>query len=277
MNFLPDKLYLNIIYKSKIGKKLNLAKPRSFNEKIQWLKLNDRRDFYINYVDKYEVRKKVAEIIGDEYLIPLIGVYDSPEKINFKDLPNSFVLKCTHDSGSVVICKDKSKFNEKEAIDKLSKLLNRNYFYNGREWPYKNIKPRIICEKYMVDDTISELRDYKFMCFNGEVKCLFVALNRNKDTGLNIDFYDLNWERIPVERHYPCSNEIIPKPKNFTDMIRFAEKLSKGIPFLRVDFYEVNEKLYFGELTFYPGSGFEEFTPDSYDYLFGEWLELPQQ
>lgn len=273
-NWMPDKSYLKLMYYLKLGKRLNLNNPLSFNQKIQWLKLNDKNPMYTNLVDKYEVRKYISNTIGEEYLIPFIGVWNNFEEIDFSNLPNQFVLKCTHDSGGLIICKDKNSFDINEARKKIKKCLKRNYYFSSREWPYKNVQPRIICEKYMMDESGAELKDYKFMCFNGKVKCSFVCLNRNSLSGLNVDFYDMNWKPMNFQRHYPNSGEIIPKPSNYNKMIEFSEKLSKDIPFVRVDFYEVYGKLYFGELTFYPGAGFEEFTPESYDYLLGEWLQL---
>ncbi|RBP42239.1 ATP-grasp fold amidoligase family protein [Garciella nitratireducens] len=272
---IPDSLYLKIKYRLIIGKKLNLKKAQTFNEKLQWLKLYDRNPLYTKLVDKYEVRKHIAETIGEEHLIPLLGIYDSFEEINFDDLPNQFVLKPNHTSGDIYICKDKSKINYVELKKKVDSWLKRNYYWIHREWPYKNIKPRIICEKYMVDESGMELKDYKFMCFNGEVKCLFVCLNRNSQEGLNVDFYDMGWNPMPFERHYKRSGKLISKPKTFDKMVHFSKILSRNIPFVRVDFYEVNGHLYFGELTFYPGSGFEEFTPEKYDYILGSWLKLP--
>ena len=204
-------------------------------------------------------------------------MYDRYEEIDFNSLPDQFILKPNHTSGDIFICKDKSKIDHAKLKKEVNRWLKRRYYWVHREWPYKNVKPKIICEKYMVDESGVELKDYKFMCYNGIVKCLFVCLNRHLPTGLNVDFYDMNWERMPFERHYPSSGTFIIKPKNFDKMVRFAEKLSKNIPFVRVDFYETHGELYFGELTFYPGSGFEEFTPEAYDYLLGSWLELPSE
>lgn len=274
---IPSKIWLKLEYYISINKELNLKNPRAFNEKLQWLKLYDRNPEYVNLVDKYEVRKYIAKTIGKEYLIPMLGVYDRYEDINFDELPDQFVLKPNHTSGDVFICKDKSKIDYVELNKEVNEWLKREYYWIHREWPYKNIEPKIICEKYMVDESGLELKDYKFMCFNGEVKCSFVCLNRNSRNGLNIDFYDMDWKPMPFERHYHNSGTIIPKPKNFNKMVEFAEKLSKDIPFVRVDFYETNGQLYFGELTFYPGSGFEEFTPESFDYLLGGWIKLPSK
>jgi hypothetical protein len=271
---LSDKFALKLRYRVRFHRKLNLQNPISFNEKLQWLKLYDHNTLYTQLVDKYNVRRYVTDIIGEKYLIPLLGVYDNFEDIDFSILPNQFVLKCTHDSGGIVICTDKSKLDIKSTKKKINNCLKRNFYYIGREWPYKNVKPRIICEKYMKDESCTELKDYKFMCFNGQIKCSFVCLNRNSQTGLNVDFYDIDWNPMPFERHYPNSKTTIPKPQNYNKMIELARELSKDIPFVRVDFYEINRQVYFGELTFYPGSGFEEFTPDSYDYLLGSLIKL---
>jgi hypothetical protein len=274
---LPDAAYLKLMYRRQVGRKLSLQDPRSFNEKLQWLKLYDRNPAYIEWVDKYAVRQYIADRIGKEYLIPLIGVWDSPEEIDFDALPGRFVLKCTHDSGGVVICEDKKTFDAKGAREKLRRYMRKNYFWIGREWPYKNIRPRIICEQYMSGEAGGELKDYKFLSFNGEVKCLFVCLNRDSKEGLNVDFYDLDWNAMPFERHYKRSGQALLKPRNFDKMIALAQTLSKNIPFIRVDFYEADGKIYFGELTLYPGNGFEEFTPESYDDLLGSWIHLPLQ
>ena len=274
---LPDDLYLKIKYRLTMGRKLDLNNPETFNQKLQWLKLYDRKPEYTQMVDKYEVRKYIKEIIGEEYLIPLLGVYDSFEEIDFDNLPDEFVLKPNHTSGDVFICRDKSKIDYKKLRNEVNKWLKREYFWLHREWPYKNVKPRILCEKYLVDESGKELIDYKFMCFNSEVKCIFVCSNRNSPLGLNIDIYNVDWNLMPFGiPNSPRTGVKIPKPRNFNKMIEFAEKLAKDIPFIRVDFYEVDGHLYFGELTFYPGAGFEEFTPEKYDYVLGSWIELPK-
>lgn len=273
--YVPDKIYLKIQYKNFIGIRLDLKNPKTFNEKLQWLKLYYHKPEFTMMVDKYEVRNYIKEKVGEEYLIPLLGVYDRYDDIDFDKLPNQFVLKPNHTSGNVFICKDKSKVDYKKLKIEVDSWMKREYYWVHREWPYKNVKPKIICDKYMVDESGSELKDYKFMCFNGVVKCSFVCLNRNSKSGLNVDFYDMDWNPMSFERHYPNSGTIIPKPKNFDKMVEFAEKLSIDIPFVRVDFYESNGWLYFGELTFYPGSGFEGFNPESYDYLLGSWIKLP--
>lgn len=276
LRFIPDGLFLKIKFRLIMDKKLDLKNPKTFNEKMQWLKLYDRKPEYTQMVDKYEVRKYIGEVIGKEYLIPLLGVYDNFEAIEFDKLPNKFVLKPNHTSGNVFICKDKSKIDYKKLKKEVNRWLKREYYWLHREWPYKNIKPRIICEKYMVDESGTELKDYKFMCFNGQVKCIFVCTNRTSPTGLNIDIYDVAWNLMPFGRpNQPGTGVKIPKPKNFDKMIKYAEKLAENIPFIRVDFYETDGQLFFGELTFYPGAGFEEFSPEFYDSILGGWITLP--
>lgn len=276
---LDDRKYLQLKYKLLMKKKLDLDNPKSFNEKLQWLKLYDRNPLYMKMVDKYEVKNYVSKIIGEEYIIPTLGIYEKFEDINFNELPNKFVIKCTHDSGGIVICKNKKDLDIKFAKKKINKSIKRNYYYLGREWPYKNVKPRIIIEKYMNDDDLnSQLNDYKFMCFNGRVECSFVCSERdNKELGLSVTFFDLNWKKLPFRRHYRNTSTKIEKPQNYNKMIELSEKLSKDIPFVRVDWYEIKGRLYFGELTFFPGGGFEEFTPDEWDYKLGEKLKLPKK
>lgn len=273
-HLMNDRKYLERQYKIYMEYPLNLDNPQKYNEKIQWLKLNDRNPKYTIMVDKYEVKKYIADMIGEKYIIPTIGVWDSFKKIDFDSLPGQFVLKCTHDSGSVVICKNKEEFNYKYAKKKLNKGLRNNLFWWGREWPYKNVPRKIIAEQFLEDET-GDLADYKFMCFDGEVKCSFVCSDRFSDNGLHVTFFDRDWNVMPFERHYPSVKEGLPKPQNYEKMIKLAEILSKDIPFVRVDFYEVNGQIYFGELTFYPGSGMEEFTPEEWDYTLGSWINLP--
>lgn len=271
---IPDELYLKIQYRLHTGKPLNLKSPKTFNEKLQWLKIYNRKPEYTKLVDKYEVRKYIAETIGEKYLIPLIGVYDDVDKIDWDSLPNQFVLKCTHGSGYNIICKDKSKLNIKQVKRKLKLWMNTNYYWRGREWPYKNVKPRIICEKYMVDESGTELKDYKIFCFNGEPKIIQVDFNRFIDHKRNL--YDLRWNYIPLSIKYPTDpNKNIEKPQRLEEMLKIAKILSKDYPHVRVDLYSIYDKIYFGEMTFYHESGFGKFWPPSYDYLFGSWLQLP--
>lgn len=273
LNFLPDKIYLKWMFSAIVKEKLDLKNPKTFNQKLQWLKLYNRKDEYTKMVDKYMVREYIKEKIGEDYLIPLLGVYNHFDEIPFNELPNAFVMKCTHDSGGVVICEDKSHFDFEKAKKKINTCLKRNYYYRGREWPYKNIEPKIIIEKYMGND----LKDYKFMCFHGEAKCSFVCSNRNTKEGLHVTFFDLDFHKMPFERHYPSSIEEIQKPIHYQKMLELSTILSKNIPFVRVDFYEIDGKIYFGELTFFPGNGTEEFTPRKYDELLGEWIILPNE
>jgi len=276
LKFLSDKIYLKLMYRCVFNKKLNLKNPQTFNEKLQWLKLYDRKDIYTKMVDKYEVKEYVANLIGEEYIIPTLGVYDQFDEIPFDELPDKFVIKCTHDSGGVVICKDKNTFDKEEAKEKIVPRLNRNYYKRGREWPYKNVKPRIIIEEYLDDGINEDLNDYKLMCFNGKVQCSFVCTERRSEEGLKVTFFDLNWKKMPFERRYPSSTKQIEKPSNYEEMIKLAEILSKDIPFVRVDFYNINGNIYFGEMTFFPGSGTEEFTPVEYDAKLGSLIKLPE-
>ncbi len=269
---LLDKYYIILLFKERMKCKLNLNNPQTFNEKLQWLKLYDRKDIYTTMVDKYEAKNYVADIIGENYIIPTLGIYDKFEEINFEKLPNQFVIKCTHDSGGLVIVKDKSKLDVNAARKKINKSLKKNYYYAGREWPYKNVKPRIIIEKYMEDKNDTSMHDYKFFCFNGEAKYCLVCTDR--DTDLKETFFDINWNLAPFKRPNHDIDKTIKKPKNLDLMIELANKLSKGIPFIRVDFYEINGKVYFGELTFYPASGFAKFEPEEWDKKLGDLIDL---
>lgn len=273
IKILSDINYLKLRYKITFHKKLNLDNPQTFNEKLQWLKLNDRKEIYTTMVDKYEAKKYVANIIGNEYIIPTIGIYNSFDEIDFSELPNQFVMKCTHDSGGLVICKDKNNLDINKARKKINKSLKNNYYYGGREWPYKKVKPRIIIEKYMGDN----LNDYKIFCFDGVPKYILVCSNRNGNFK-NTDFYDVNWNLMPFTREKHQNNPIgISKPENLNEMLLIAEKLSKDIPFVRVDLYDIKNKIYFGEMTFYPSAGFEGFSPVEWDKKLGDMIKLPRK
>ncbi len=277
-NRLPDDVYLKRFFHAKMGKELDLKNPRTFNEKIQWLKLYDRNPTYIDYVDKYKAKSVVAKLIGEEHIIPTIGCWSDARDIDFTSLPKSFVLKCTHDSGGVVLCRDKSKLDIKATVEKLNKSRKKNFYYYGREWVYKNIKPLIIAEPFLQDPVSDkDITDYKFMCFDGCVKCIFTCTDRRSDSGMKVTFFDKEWTRLPFTRHYPQSVKKIEKPVNLDLMIKLSEKLSANIPFVRVDFYEVDNEVFFGELTFYPGNGMEEFEPEEWDYKLGEWIKLPEK
>ena len=276
-NILSDDVYLRLTYFIRFGKKLNLNDPITFNEKMQWLKLYNHNKDYVKMVDKITVKKYVSKIINKDIVVPTFGIYDSFEEIDFNRLPQQFVLKCNHDSGSVVICKDKATFNKDKARKILMRGLKTNSFMWGREWPYKNVKRKILAEELLVDKSGKDVKDYKIMCFNGKVRCSFVCSERFSNEGLKVTFFDQNWNVMPFERHYPKSSLPIEKPNNYKQMVEIAEILSKGIPFVRVDFYEVNNKIYFGEMTFFPGSGWEEFNPVKWDRILGNWITLPSK
>ena len=271
-----DELFLKTKYRLIFARRLDLEHPTTYSAKLQWLKLNDRRSEYTRMVDKIEVKKYVASVIGDEYIIPTLKMYDSVNQVNFDELPKQFVIKCTHDSGSVIVCKDKDKLDKKKALEKLNKGLKQNFYYQTREYPYRSVKPRLIAEQYMEDESGYELKDYKIFCFNGQPKMSFVASDRQKEgEDTKFDFYDLEWNHIPVTNGHPCSKNGIPKPKNYEKMLEIAAKLSEGIPHVRVDLYNINGKIYFGELTFFHWSGFMPYEPDEWDYKFGSYLQLP--
>lgn len=267
--------YLKRMFKHMVKEELDFDNPVSFNQKIQWLKLYNRNPEYTKLVDKYEFKLYVEEKLGNGYTFPTLGVWDSFDDIDFDKLPKQFVLKCTHDSGGLVICQNKEKLDIDAARKKIQHCLKRNYFTNSREWLYKNVKPRIIAEPLMVDSTGEELRDYKFMCFGGTVRCIFTCTDRYSPGGLKVTFFDTNWQRMPFERHYHADPKEVLKPNSYDEMLRISEELSKGIPFVRVDFYEINGQPYLGEMTFFPGGGMEEFTPREWDEKLGEWIELP--
>lgn len=272
--FLSDKVYLSIKYKHVFGKKMDWDNPQSFNEKLQWLKVYNRDPQYTKLVDKYEVKKYITKVIDRKYVIPTLGVWNTFEEIDFDALPNQFVLKCTHDSGGLVVCKDKANLDKDAAKKKINQSLQNNYYYSGREWPYKNVKPRIIAEQYMADD----LRDYKLFCFNGVPRMTLVCSERFTKDGLKEDFYDEAWNHLDVQRP-EHGNAILPieRPKQYELMKELAAELSEKMPFTRIDFYEINEKVYFGEITFYPASGFVGFKPEEWDLKLGNWIKLPNR
>lgn len=276
---LSDKLYLAWRYYRAFGTLPDFKNPKTFNEKLQWLKLYDRNSIYSTMVDKFEAKEYVAKLIGDQYIIPTIGAWDSFEDIDFDELPDRFVLKCTHDSGCIAICRNKMEFDKKSAREKLERGLKNNYFWRGREWPYKNLKPRIIAEQYMEDEkNKGELSDYKVHNFNGEPKIILVCGNRFSNSGLTEDFYSDTWEHLDMKRpKHPNAEVVMEKPEKISQILEFSRILSKGIPFIRTDFYIVNNKIYFGELTFFPASGFERFEPEECDQILGSWLTLPSE
>lgn len=276
-NWVPDKLFLKLQYRAQMGKPLNLENPKTFNEKLQWLKLYDRKPEYTMMVDKYAVKEYVAGIIGEEYIIPTLGVWDAFDEIDFDSLPNQFVLKCTHDSGGLVICRNKSKLDIQAAKRKINKALKRNYYYCGREWPYKNVKHRIIAEAYMEDSEQTDgLRDYKFYCFNGTPKFLYISQGLENHNTAKISFLNLDWTKALFCRSDYDQFDVLPhKPQNYNEMLIIAKQLSEDIPFVRVDMYEIQKKIFFSELTFSPCDGMMPFEPKEWDGKIGDLLTLP--
>lgn len=275
VDFISSETYLKLKFYIITGRELNLARPSSFNEKLQWLKLNDHHPEYTLLVDKYMVKEYVSKRIGTQYLIPTIGVWDNADSINFDTLPNKFVLKCTGDSGSVIICKDKKKLDYDCARLSLTKSLGQNFYKFSKEYPYRDVKPRIIAEEYKVDERYGELMDYKFFCFNGQIA--IVQLDYDRFAGHKRNLYDPDWNLLPVELEYPSDrNRIFEKPINYEKMKEIASTLSKGIAHVRIDLYNINGAIYFGEMTFFHGSGFEHFKPLEWDYKLGDLLLLPE-
>lgn len=272
---IPDKKYLSALYKLRTGKKLNLKNPKSFNEKLQWLKLYDRDPQYTNMVDKYAVKEIVSDKIGNEYVIPTLGVWNRFEEIDFDALPDRFVLKCTHDSGGLVICRNKSDLDVSAIKEKIEKSLGRNYFWHGREWPYKDVKPRIIAEEYMEQHGSECLPVYKIMTFGGRAE-IIQTIQNDKTKDESIDYFDRDWNLLELRQNYPNSKKPLPRPENLSKMIELAELFAEGFKFLRVDFYEINGRVYFSEFTFYSDSGTAIFTPEKWDYILGDKIKLPQ-
>lgn len=276
VGLIPDKMWLSYRFQRKLGYPMDWKDPKTFNQKLQWLKVYDRKPIYSTMVDKYEAKKYVADLIGEEYIIPTLGVWDSFDEIDFDKLPQQFVLKCTHDSGGLIVVKDKAKLDKEAARKQFQVALKRNPYPVTREWPYKNVKPRIIAETYMEDSTTHDLRDYKIFAFDGVARALFVATERDSETEeTKFDFFDMEYNHLPFTNGHPNAKVYPAKPKTFDTMKALAEKLSVGVPQLRVDFYEVNGKVYFGELTFFHWSGMVPFEPAEWDERFGSWIELP--
>lgn len=280
LDWMNDEMYLKLAYKAFTGRRLNLYSPKLFTEKLQWLKIYDRNEKYIDLVDKIKVKEYVSSKIGSTYVIPTIGVWDCANDIDIQKLPKQFVLKCNHDSGSVIICKNKSKFDIDDAKKRLTHNIRKNSYSWGREWPYKFVKRYIIAEEYLEtkDSNSADLIDYKFYCFNG--KPIYCQVITNRSTSEGIDFYDMNWVHQPFVGLTPNvknSGIDILKPYNFEKMKDFSEILSEGMVFCRVDYYEVDKKMYFGEITLYPTAGFGVFTPEEWDYKLGQILSLPDK
>ena len=272
---IPDRIYLQIVYFRHFKKFIDFDNPKTFNEKIQWLKLNYRNEEYTKLVDKYRVKQYITKLIGEEYVIPTLGVWNNVDDIDFKSLPEKFVLKCNNDSGGIVICKNKKDFDEAKAKSFLKERLKNNGYWYGREWPYKNVKPCIIAEKYMEDSISKDIKDYKFFCFNGSMEFFDRDIDRFIEHRAN--YYDRNGNFLPFGKTYcpPDYTKKIEMPKNLDKMIELAETISHNTVLSRIDFYEIDGQVYFGEITFYPGSGFSPFTDEKWDYKLGDMIDLP--
>lgn len=274
-----DKASIKIQYRVKMGRRVNLKNPQRFSEKLQWLKLYDRKPEYTTMVDKIAVKDYVASIIGDQYIIPTLGIWHHFDEIDFDSLPDKFVLKTNHGGGgsSVIVCKNKAKLNRDRAKSILEKSLKSNLYNKNREWPYKNVKPMILAEQLLEDNGEHGLMDYKVFCCNGEPR--MVKVNYDKATDYHVCWYDLDWNKIEGTTIYdPVDKNVdIEKPKELDSLLELARKLSKDVSYLRVDFYCTNGNLKFGELTFFPGGGFERFNPESFDEEIGSWIKLPAE
>lgn len=272
-----DKLFINLFYYTAFAKLPDLKNPQTFNEKLQWLKLYNRKPEYIKMVDKCDAKKYVASIIGEDHIIPTLGVYNNVDEIDFDTLPKQFVLKCTHDSGGLVICKDKDELDIESAKEKLHRNFSENIFWRTREWPYKNIKPRVIAEKYLIDESGIELKDYKFFCFNGI--CKFFKIDFNRYVEHHANYYDRDLKLLPFGENAcpPIFNKSLFIPDNINEMIRLAEVVANENPFVRVDFYNVNGRIYFGEITFFPDSGVGVLNPIEWDAKIGSYINLPSE
>lgn len=274
---MPDEAYLTRYFRAVFGRDPDLQNPKTFSEKLQWLKLNDRRPEYTMMADKYLVRDYIARQLGPEYLIPLLGVWERPEDIDFDALPDRFVLKCNHNSGlGMCICKDKSSADIPAIRSELKKGLAQDYYLTGREWPYKNIPRRIIAEQYMEDSLGSgDLSDYKLHFFSGQCRAILVGQNRFSSRGVDLDFYTPDWEHLSVSRAGGHNADTLcPRPEQLDELLALGKVLARDYPFVRVDFYIINHRPYFGEITFYPASGFTPFRPDEWDTIFGDWVHL---
>lgn len=275
LRFLEDKTYCSLIYRLRTGKKMDWDTPKTYNQKLQWIKLYDHRPEYTVMVDKCAAKQWVAKRIGEQYIIPTLGVWQHFDEIDFDTLPDQFVLKCTHDSGGLVIVKDKKTLDKKAAKRKLEKCLRKNYYYFNREWAYKGVPPRIIAEKYMVDETGTDLKDYKVFTFDGQPKLIQVDFDRFTNHRRNL--YTPQWQYIDAEIDYPADPKVkIAPPQKLDEMLKLAHKLSVGYPHIRVDFYSIREHIYFGELTLYHGGGLETFRPEEFGKTLGDWLILPE-
>lgn len=278
-----DAEFLRLSFRLNTGQSLDLSNPRTFNEKLQWLKIHDRNPMYTQLVDKFRVKDWVRTRLGEQYIVPTFGCWAEVEDVDISSLPEKFVLKTNDDSGVVVVCSDKENFDLGEAKKRLKRSRKKNLYYRTREWPYKNVQPCVLAEQLLEApcDSVAEnpggpqgdLVDYKFMCFSGKVQCIFTCSNRASGD-LRVDFFDREWDPLPFTRRFPRAEKLPSPPKTLLEMIWAAESLAVDLPFVRVDFYEVEGRCYFGEMTFYPGSGYEKFEPNEWDTILGNWLDL---
>lgn len=287
VKLIPTKLFLRLHYRISCKTRLNLKNPKGFNEKLQWLKIYDQNPRYVDLVDKIKAKEIVGDIIGKEHIIPNLGEWNRFEDIDFDTLPDQFVLKCSHDSGGLAVCRDKSKFDIDKARQIINKSLKRNFYYLGREWPYKGVHPRILAEKFMTESASLEddigkstveigLTDYKFYCFNGVPKFLYISKGLEDHTTALMTFVTMDWKIAPFQRtDFAGFKELPKKPEHYDEMVEYATKLSEGIPFVRVDLYEIQNTVYFSEMTFSPSSGYALFSPGEWENTIGEWLKLP--
>ena len=275
LGVIPTRTYLKIVAKEKLGYRINLESPKTFNEKLNWLKLHNQNPLYTMMADKYEVKRIVAERIGEKYVVKNLGCWERFEDIDFESLPNQFVLKCTHDSGGAYVCKDKSQFDWKAAKTGICRALKMNYFYACREWPYKNIQPRIIADELLDDHTGKELNDYKFWCFDGEPTYMYCTVKTVRD-GIYENFYDMDFKPVDIQHGFKRRQPEFEKPEAFEEMKSLAAKLSAGIPFVRIDFFYVGGKVYFGEFTFFDWAGLQPFNTYEQDVELGKLIKLPQ-
>lgn len=273
LRFIPDETYLKLMYRYHMGQRLDFDNPKTFNEKLQWLKIHNRKPIYTTMVDKYEVKDFVSKLIGSEYLIPSLGVWERFEDIDFSSLSNQFVLKCTHDSGGLIICKDKDTLDREEARKKIERSLKTNFFWVAREWPYKNVQPRILAEQYMKDNDNDNLPVYKVFNFGGE-PYMIQAIQDDKTPNETIDYFDLEWNRLPFTQNYHNSTIPLSKPPKLDEMLNLARKLSAGQPHIRTDFFSINGSIYFSEFTFFSDGGFKRFNPPEWDRKLGDMIDL---
>lgn len=275
LNILSDKIYLKLLFRLKLNKTLNLKNPKTFNEKLQWLKLYNRNPEYTKIVDKYEFKNYIAEKLGAEHVIPTIGRWDKFEDIDFDSLPDKFVLKCNHDSGGLVICKDKSKLDIEAARTKINRCLKKNYYWSSREWPYKNVKPCIIAEEYL--DMPTGLTEYKIFSFNGRAEVVLVCKGIAHTSNRTNTFFDRDFNKLPIQTLLPNQKEEEERPAEYDQLLAIADKLSEGIPQVRVDLYIFEGRIYVGEMTFFHNSGLCKINPDGWDEKLGDWIILPKK